>query len=85
MRKTTIAALAVIGSIALIAPAAADTTTTVVKKSTTYETRESDPTIVLTPDGIAVGSIHDTEDCTTKTVKRETDEKTVTKTTKNCR
>lgn len=82
MRKLIVASIAGLAAIGVGLPALADTTT-IVKKHT-YETHDVDPTIVLTPDGIAVGSI-DTERCTTKTVKKETENREVTKTTKRCR
>jgi hypothetical protein len=68
---------------ALAAPALAETTT-IVKKRTYETTRENGPAVVISPDGIAVGSI-ESEECKTKTVRKETDDKVVTKTTKKCR
>ncbi len=84
MKRVVIACVSTLAVIGLAAPAAADSTT-IVKKRTTYETGETEPTIVLTPDGLAFGSIAETERCTTKTVKKETDDGQVTKTTKRCR
>ncbi|NVP57205.1 hypothetical protein [Mycoplana rhizolycopersici] len=50
MKSVVIACVSALAVIGLAAPAAADSTT-IVKKRTTYETREAEPTIVITPDG----------------------------------
>lgn len=82
MKNMIIASIAGLAAMSLGLPAMAETTTIIKKR--TYETHQVDPTVVVTPDGLAVGAI-DTERCTTKTVKKETENKEITKTTKRCR